>query len=156
MKKSLICLFNIAALILAAGTVCRAATGRAAVEPLTVLRPNLKVFSSLSELYVDLGTGQKVRKLTFSVQNTGLIPAPATTTAVMLEAGDPFSPISTAIGIQTFATPALNAGASTPIKTIILQDAVYLKLDVRADYGDTVPEFTETDNHRVHSAGYMP
>ena len=96
-----------------------------------------------------------VRKLTFSIQNNGL-PAPATTTAVTLEAGDPFSPISTAIGMQTFATPALNAGASTPVKTIILQDAVYLKVDVRADYGDIVQEFTETDNHRVHSAGYMP
>jgi hypothetical protein len=156
MKKSLNCLFGIAALIFSAGTLCQAATARPLTAPLMILRPNLRVISSLSELYMDPGTGQMVRKLTFSVQNNGKLPAPASTTAVTLEAGDPFSPISTAIGFQTFATPLLNPGASTPIETIILQDTVYLRVDIRADHGEIVHELTETDNHRVHSAGYIP
>src|SRR5689334_7904695 len=92
-----------------------AAAAAAATEPLTILKPNLKVISSLSAPFTDPMTGHRVLTLAFSIQNNGWLPAPASTTALILEAGDPFSPISTAIGLQNFATPALAGGASTPV-----------------------------------------
>jgi hypothetical protein len=158
MKKTAISLLPIVAgLLLSAGSLpASAASTTPATEPLTILKPNLKVVSSLSAPYTDLMTGHRVLALAFSIQNTGWLPAPATTTTLTLEAGDPFSPISTAIGVQSFNTPTLAAGASTPAKVIILEEAVYLRVDIRADAGNVVNESTKADNHRVHTSGYLP
>ena len=57
MKKSLIGLLSITALALTSGTLGLAAPARPIAAPLMILRPNLKVMSSLSDLYTDPGTG---------------------------------------------------------------------------------------------------
>src|SRR5262249_22062597 len=154
MKKIALCLLPIIAGLLSAGSLpVSAASATAATEPLTILKPNLKVVSSLSAPYTDPMTGHRVLTLAFSIQNNGWLPARPTTTRLPLEAADPFSPISTAIGMQSFNTPALPAGASTPVKIITLEEAVYLRVDIRADANKVVNETTEADNHRVHTSG---
>lgn len=152
----------VTAMTLAALTGSLVASARPArAEPFNALalldvRPNLKVVSSLTEPYYNAGTGTSTRYLVFAIQNTGLSAAPASTTWVQLEAGDPFSPISTAIAISPYATPALAPGASTPAIWIAVGDPVYIKADIWADKNGTVNETTNKDNHRVHTAGYAP
>src|SRR6476646_6417983 len=88
MKKTALCLLPIiAGLLLSVGSLPASAAGAAAAtEPLTILKPNLKVVSSLSAPYTDPMTGHRVLTLAFSIQNTGWLPAPATKTTLTLEA----------------------------------------------------------------------
>jgi hypothetical protein len=150
-----------AALAVCGGLLVAALPARAGFAPaktlqLVDIRPNLKVQSSLSEPILHLPSGQMMRVLQFTIRNDGLTPAPVTTTSVTIEAGDPFSPISTAIALQNFGTPALAAGATSPGQILLIPDTVYIKVDLRADAGHVVNERTEHDNHRVHSVGYAP
>ena len=103
-----------------------------------------------------VGLGGMAMNLTYRVENNGLSAAPATTLSLTVEAGDPFSPISTAIALQNIATPALGSGATTAAAVLVIPEAVYIKVDLRADAFNIVNERTEHDNHRVHSVGYVP
>jgi hypothetical protein len=146
------------AVLVVAGSVLATATPSRADFKLTIwdFRANLKVKSSLGEPFFHAPSGNVVRALSFTIQNDGFLAAPASTTAVIIEAGDPFSPISTAIALQNYATPALAGGATAPGQIILIPETVYIKVDIRADAGNVVNERTSHDNHRVHSVGYVP
>src|SRR5947207_2092795 len=60
----------------------------------TLLLPNLKLYSSLGWQY-NAVTHTTNQILAIKVSNEGNFAAPATKTAVIIEAGDPFSPIGT-------------------------------------------------------------
>ncbi len=146
-------------LAIAGSFLFTSATARAdqgqALPPID-LRPNLKLSSTLGWQFNPITmTAQQV--LSFSVTNNGLVAAPATKTAVSVEAGDPFSPIGTAITLQMFDTPALAPGAVwNHAISLGSGEAIYLRLDIFADYGNHVTEVTKNDNHRVHVIGYTP
>jgi hypothetical protein len=119
-------------------------------------RPNLKVSAGIAS-HFNPGTGLWEKTLNVRVENTGLTGAPASTTAIVLEAGDPFSPISTAIALVPYGTPALAPGAFVSYSLSLGSGTpVYQKIDAYADYPKTIGEVTEHDNHWVFVSGYAP
>jgi hypothetical protein len=112
-------------------------------------RPNLQIFSYLSEPYEDPFTHAIVRHLTFTVWNEGPVGCGPTTTAVQIEVGDPSSPIGTAVSLHPIATPGLPAETGMIYHTQV-PTGKFLRIDLWTDYYNNVLETNEGDNHRVH------
>jgi hypothetical protein len=113
------------------------------------LRPNLQMFSYLSDPYEDPVTHAVVRHLTFTVWNDGPVACGPTTTVLQLEVGDPGSPIGTAISLHPIATPALPA-ESGMVYHLSVPTGKFLRIDLWADHSNDVLETSEGDNYQVH------